>query len=485
MSQAASVARNAALLMVGNAAQKVLSFLAFTWIARLVGKEVTGSYFHIVSITSIFVTFTDLGLTSVIIRESARDALLGRRFFRFALQLKAFLIPIACLAALSYGWTIGLRDMEIWALVISALVMSADSLSTLFYGVIRGYRDLRFEAIGMLVGQTVAAFSGVTAAYFGYGVFGLIVALLLASSWNVFWSLKTLYKLHLTPQVGTGASMRDMLLMAVPFGLSGIFVKVYSYIDSQIIFHFHGDAVLGEYAVAYKLTYALQFLPMAFVAALYPSMSHAARHEKESLPVLLMGSLRLMVLFGVSMAALLAALAPVLVPFLYGETYAVSAHILQVLAWVLIPIFLDFPIGSLLNATHRAHQKTAAMGIAMVINASVNWILIPTMGAVGAAWSAIASFVTLYLIGMWYVRHEVIWTSWIRLHLQGAIVAAGIWLFVDWASYFAHPLIVTACAGFVALVLNFAVRLVTISDVQRVAGWLFKRYAGSKPIETI
>ena len=152
MSQAASVARNAALLMVGNAAQKVLSFLAFTWIARLVGKEVTGAYFHVVSITSIFVTFTDLGLTSVIIRESARDAVLGSRFFRFALRLKAFLIPIACAVALTYGWLNGLRDMEIWALMVSCLVMSADSLSTLFYGVIRGHRDLRFEAMGTFVG---------------------------------------------------------------------------------------------------------------------------------------------------------------------------------------------------------------------------------------------------------------------------------------------------------------------------------------------
>ncbi len=485
MSQAASVARNAALLMVGNAAQKVLSFLAFTWIARLVGKEVTGAYFHVVSITSIFVTFADLGLTSVIIRESARDAVLGSRFFRFALRLKAFLIPIACAVALTYGWLNGLRVMEIWALMVSCLVMSADSLSTLFYGVIRGHRDLRFETIGMLVGQSAAAISGVTAAYFGFGVFGLVTALLIASTWNVLWSLSVLRRLSLLPKEGRGATMKEMVMMAIPFGLSGIFVKIYSYIDSQIIHHFHGDAALGEYAVAYKLTYALQFLPMAFVAALYPSMSHAARHEKESLNALLMGSLRLMTLFGVSMAALLASLAPVLVPFLYGETYFTSVAILQVLAWVLIPIFLDFPIGSMLNATHRAAQKTSAMGVAMVINATVNWVLIPQMGAIGAAWSALASFITLYGLGVWFVRKEIDWMPWMRLHLQGAIVAAGIWLFVDWTSGLFHPLIVTAGAGLFALFMNITVRLVTIADIKRVADWLLKRYEGAKPNETI
>lgn len=485
MSQAASVARNAALLMVGNAAQKVLSFLAFTWIARLVGKEVTGAYFHVVSITSIFVTFTDLGLTSVIIRESARDAVLGSRFFRFALQLKAFLIPVACIVALTYGWLNGLRDMEIWALMVSCLVMSADSLSTIFYGVIRGHRDLRFEAIGMLVGQSAAALSGVTAAYFGFGVFGLVVALLIASSWNVLWSLSVLRRLSLLPKEGTGATLKEMVMMAIPFGLSGIFVKIYSYIDSQIIHHFYGDAALGEYAVAYKLTYALQFLPMAFVAALYPSMSHAAKHEKESLNSLLMGSLRLMMLFGVSMASLLAALAPVLVPFLYGDSYLPSVLILQVLAWVLIPIFLDFPIGSMLNATHRAAQKTAAMGIAMLINASMNWILIPQMGAIGAAWSAIMSFVTLYLLGVWFVRKEIEWMPWLLLHLQGALVAIGTWLFVGWIGQMFHPVLVTACAGLFVLLLNLTVRLVTFADIKRVSDWLLKRYEGAKPNETI
>lgn len=485
MSQAASVARNAALLMVGNAAQKVLSFLAFTWIARLVGKEVTGEYFHIVSITSIFVTFTDLGLTSVIIRESAHDAALGRRFLRFALQLKALLIPLACLAALAYGWVNGLRDYEIWALMVSCLVMSADSLSTVFYGVIRGHRDLRFEAIGMLVGQTAAALSGVAAAYFGFGVVGLVVALLIASSWNVLWSLAILRRLSLLPHEGRGASLKDLLVAAIPFGLSGIFVKVYSYIDSQIIHHFHGDAALGEYAVAYKLTYALQFLPMAFVAALYPSMSHAAKHEKESLNGLLMGSLRLMMLFGVSMASLLAALAPVLVPFLYGETYLPSVLILEVLAWVLIPIFLDFPIGSLLNATHRAHQKTTAMGVAMVINAGMNLVLIPPLGPIGAAWSALVSFTVLYLLGVWFARQEIHWGSWLRLHLQGAVVAVMTWLFVDWIGQMFHPVLVTACAGLFVLLMNIAVQLVSIADIKRVFDWLLKRYEGAKPNETI
>jgi O-antigen/teichoic acid export membrane protein len=163
-----------------------------------------------------------------------------------------------------------------------------------------------------------------------------------------------------------------------------------------------------------------------------------------------------MTLFGVSMAALLASLAPVLVPFLYGEAYFTSVAILQVLAWVLIPIFLDFPIGSMLNATHRAAQKTSAMGIAMVINASMNWILIPEMGAIGAAWSALASFITLYGLGVWFVRKEIDWMPWARLHLQGAIVAVGIWLFVDWTSGLFHPLIVTAGAGLFALLMNVA-----------------------------
>lgn len=476
MSHAVAVARNAALLMLTNAVQKLLSFVAFAIIADLVGKQVTGEYFHIVSITSIFVAFTDLGLTSVIIRESAQAIERGRVYLGTALKLKALLIPVSVIAALLYGWNQGLSSYEMMALIVSCLVMTADTLSMMFYGVIRGQRDLRFESFGLFLGQCLSASIGIFAAYSGWGAMGLIAALLVASAWNMVYAYFWTRKLRIAPDWSDG-SMNALVMAAIPFGLSGVFVKIYSYIDSQIIHFYHGDSALGEYAVAYKLTYALQFLPMAFVAALYPSMSHAAKNDREQLPNLLMGSLRLMMFFGIGMSVGLSTLASIVIPLVFGEGYVASIAILQILSWVLIPIFLDFPLGSLLNATHRAAQKTVTMGIAMLMNAIVNMLLIPKIGAVGAAWSANASFITLYLGGLWFCRNDIKWGDWFGLHVRGLVVAVGSIAGIILAKNQLPVLFTLMVSPLIVALLSIVVGLVAWQDMRRVSQWLLKKAA--------
>lgn len=88
---------------------------------------------------------------------------------------------------------------------------------------------------------------------------------------------------------------------------------------------------------------------------------------------------------------------------LAGEGYAQATIVLQTLIFVLIPIFLDFPIGALLNACGKQATKTAIMGVTMVINIVLNAILIPYVGILGAAYAALTSFVFMFLAGLFYI----------------------------------------------------------------------------------
>src|SRR5688572_5873223 len=155
MSHAKKIAENAAWLVIANTAQKAVSFVAFTIIARLVGVEITGVYFFAVSITSIFVVFQDLGLTPVVIREMAADEHRGRQVLGQAIRLKLLLIPITVVATLAYAYFTGITGTTFLAVAMACYVMSADSIHLLWYGAIRGKRELRYEAAGMFVGQII------------------------------------------------------------------------------------------------------------------------------------------------------------------------------------------------------------------------------------------------------------------------------------------------------------------------------------------
>ena len=478
MSHAKKIAENAAWLMVATAGQKAVTFVAFTAVARLVGAQITGEYFFAVSITSIFVTLGDLGLTPVVIRELAADEARGRATFARALRIKALLVPFATFGAIFYAWITQVDAATLFAVGLAAVfVMATDSTSLIWYAALRGRRELRFEAMGMFVGQCLTAVFGITAAYLGWGVIGLICALAVGSLWNVGWSIRKVYGLKIGPVARNMPRFRDLMQLAIPFALAGIFVKIYSYVDSLMLRHWHGSVAVGQYAVAYKLTYALQFLPLTFVAALYPGMSNAAANDKKALKPLLEGSLRLMLLASVPLATLLSVLAPRLIPLLYGEDFSGAILPLQILPWVLIPIFLDFPIGSLLNATRRAGKKTTAMGITMVVNVIANFWLVPTYGPTGAAIAGVISFWVLFLVGWGFVRKEVGngWLAWLLVRGLGA--AAITWCLVTWLTVPMLTAFAILFAVALMMVCAFVFQLLTLSDVVMVWRWLQSRVA--------
>lgn len=475
MSHAKKIAENAAWLVMANTAQKAVSFVAFTIIARLVGVEVTGMYFFVISITSIFVVFQDLGLTPVVIREIAADEKRGRQVLGQALKLKFILIPVVVAVTLLYAYLTGITGETFLAVALACYVMSADTLHLIWYGAIRGKHELRYEAAGMFFGQIATAIVGIVGAYLGYGVYGLVFSLMVGSTWHVLWSVTRALKLGLYPIYG-GHPMRHMLRSAIPFGLAGIFVKIYSYVDSIMLKYMHGASDVGEYAVAYKLTYALQFLPLAFVAALYPGMSSAAKNDREALPDILKGSMRLMMVAAVPLAALLSSLAGVLIPWIYGDDFRGSIAPLTVLPWVLIPIFLDFPVGSLLNATHRASQKTISMGITMIVNVIANALLIPSMGPTGAAWAGVMSFIILFFLGWFFVRDDIDSTWLIGLLGKGLGAAGMTWLAVIYLTPKFSPIFLNLVfAGAMAVASMFLFRLIMVKDVLFAWSWVKRK----------
>lgn len=478
MSHAKQIAGNAAWLMMATVLQKMIAFLSFFFVARWSGPITTGAYFYAVAITSVFVTFADLGLTPVVIREYASDPARGRRFAQAALRAKFLLIPLAVLASFGYALGRGSDASVMLSVAIACGVLSADSLSLLLYGILRGSQKLRFEAVGMLMTQIITAVVAMASAWFLRGnVQALVFALLCGSVWNFGWSWWYVRRLDWKQGGWTRQDLLEMMRLAVPFALAGMFVKVYSYVDTLFLEAYWTKAEIGHYAVAYKLTYAFQFLPLTFVAALYPGLSAMhARGDRQALTHALHGSLRLMMLISVPLAVGLSAFSS-LIPQVFGRSYESAVPILQVLSWVLIPIFWDFPLGSLLNATHRAHLKTASMGVAMVVNVIANAFLVPRYGGVGASYAAIVSFVILGLLGLYLTRKDVGvgWTM--RFLLQGWGAALSLYVVLRF--------FVGTFPGFVALAIGVVVIMIWLGlwqllkkdDVMMLWSWIKRKRA--------
>jgi O-antigen/teichoic acid export membrane protein len=137
----------------------------------------------------------------------------------------------------------------------------------------------------------------------------------------------------------------------------------------------------------------------------------------------------------------------------------------EILPWVLLPIFLDFPVGSLLNATHRAHLKTSAMIATMFVNVLLNVLLVPLQGPVGAAWAGVFSFWFLFLVGAMFSAKDIGgWLAYVSIISRSLLAAAGAW--IAWRMIGDAMPFYAACmfGGACALLLAFIFRLITLKD---------------------
>lgn len=472
------VAKNALFLMAATAGQKLVAFVAFMLVARWVGPQVTGQYFYGVSVTSVFVVLSDLGMTPVVIRAIAGGKEGSEKLFGAAIRAKLILVPIAVLASLGYGVLRGESTTIMATIAVACIAMAADAFHLLLYGTLRGRQDLRPESYGMFVGQVLSGVVAVTAAWLGWGSVGLAGALAVGSLWNVFWALLNTRKLGVRIVPAGFPDLKMLATQALPFAIAGLSVKVYSYVDSLMLQAFKGEVAVGYYAVAYKLTYAMQFLPLTFTAALYPALASAyANKEHDELRRVFTGSYRLMAAIGFPISAGLSALAPQIIPLLYGNKFAASIPAMVILPWVLLPIFLDFPIGALLNGSHRAHLKTTAMVATMLINTILNAFLVPVYGPLGAAWAGVFSFWSLLFFGMFFTYKDAggVWTM-ISIMLRGIVAAAVSWFAWSMSAHY-MPFIMSAVFGASIAVLSaFAVRLLTVKDLLPVWTHVRKRF---------
>ncbi|MBI2436354.1 MAG: flippase [Candidatus Magasanikbacteria bacterium] len=427
-----SVAKNTAFLTIASILQKVISFVYFAIVARNIGAEGTGKYFFALSFTTIFVIFVDLGLTSVLVRETAKAREKLQTFFSSILFVKIFLALLTYMCALVVVNMLGYEISTKQLVYIAGITMLFDSFHLTLYGVLRSLGDLKWEAIGIIVSQLLTLILGTIFLYMKLPLIYLMIAFLIPSMLNaVFAYLVTniKYGLQFKP-VYHKDILKYIIPIVIPFALAGIFGRVYSYIDSIILSKVAGDIVLGWYSIPYKIAYAFQFIPLALVAVLYPRFSEHFAHDKARLHYIFHQGFKYLLLVSFPIAVGIFLLSRDIILILFTEEYINSIIPLQILIIGLVFSYINFLCGALLNACNKQVTQTTFIGLVMLINIVLNIVLIPQYGAIGASISALGGNMIMTLCGLFVVpRITKIDTSFLGktiLQLIFSVVVMGV-----------------------------------------------------------
>lgn len=378
--------------------QKIISFIYFSYLATQLGAENTAQYFFALSFSTLFSVFVDIGLSSLINREIAKNQESEQKLLSNSIGIKILTSTAVFVIMIIFAKILNYSDYLFKMIIFSSLIMILDNFTIIFFSIIRGKHNLKYESLSSIFFQIIVAISGYLLLLKTKDPFTMLFALFIASCFNLAYSaliIKFKYRLSIIPKFDY-KFIKILLITSLPFAISMIFTRISGNIDSLILSKLGTQRALGYYALAYKITFAFQFIPMAFSASLYPAFTHFYNYEKEKLYSVFNKSLRYLLLIGMPISFGIIAIAYPITLRVYGLDFLNSVKTLQILIINIPFIFLTFPTGAFLNACNLQKIHTKNIGITMISSIVLNFLLIPIYSQNGAAIASVCSSI-LYL----------------------------------------------------------------------------------------
>lgn len=458
MTKIGNIAKNTSYLTLALILQKIISLTYFTLLARYVGPASLGKYYLAISFTTIFSIFIDLGFANILTREVAKDPSRAPRWLGNVLTLKLPLTGFALAVVFILVKVLKFDAITCSLVYVSAISMVLDSFTSTFFSVARGFHNLKFESISSVIYQLIVLVVGYGALLLGGGLIPAMAALALASVYNFIYSWATIkFRLKVAVKLQYDRDLvHEILFISWPFAVYAILQRLYTYLDSVFISVLVGDFQVGLYQVAFKIIFALQFLPMAFTASLYPAMSTYWRSNRDQLVISFERAMNYLIIISLPIIVGAIVLADKIV-LMFKEGYSGAAWPLRISIISLFFIFVNFPIGSLLNACDEQRKNTRNMFIVTVISIALNLLLIPLWQATGASVTVLATNFLMFILGMIQVKKIIVYRAKKNLIILGktglASLIMGAVIFVG--KMYLNIFIVTAIGSVVYFVALF------------------------------
>jgi O-antigen/teichoic acid export membrane protein len=427
MTKIENIAKNTSYLTLALILQKIISFTYFTLLARYVGPASLGKYYLAISFTTIFAIFIDLGFANVLTREIAKDRERASRWLGNILTLKLPLAALALIVVFVLINVLGYDPLTKALVYVSCISMVLDSFTMTFFAAARGCHNLKYESISSVIFQSIVLVVGYSALLLGGGLLPAMGALALASLYNFIyaWSIVSARLKIGVRLLYDQPLVREILIISWPFAAYAILQRIYTYLDSVLLSILAGDVQVGLYQVAFKIIFALQFLPLAFTASLYPALSAYWHANREQLTVSFERAMNYLIIISLPIIVGAIVLSDKII-LLFKEGYAGAAAPLRISIISLFFIFLNFPVGALLNACDAQRKNTRNMAIVTAVSVIMNLLLIPRWQAVGASATVLAANFLMFALGLMSVRRIIVYRARKNLLMFGKVLLASL-----------------------------------------------------------
>jgi O-antigen/teichoic acid export membrane protein len=390
-------ARSLLLLRLGTL---VVVFVGSVALARLLGPELRGIQAFVTTACVLLAALFGLGVpTGGYVLATSRGADIGRLEASAPwISLAAGLVATAALLVVDAASAIapaGIDHIVMWpavfAIGVSGFILS--NFQVLFAyaggraiaGTLLSIGPFFISAVGYLV---LGAFSApsVTATAYLFAFSPVITA-------TLAWATQTAAR----PGRGSVPLLNQSLRNGLRNYPSEVGALLHQRLDVVFLGVLASSTAAGLYVVAYQTVEPILILSSTGAAIV---LSRGLDPSTRTPTVDVAATVREVLVVGAVLAGVAAAVAPFVVPLVYGTDFELSVLPMQLLAPGIVGLAVArVAMAGLVRMDALGAAATIAI-VALVANVGANLVLIPSLGAIGASVASLASYTVLALLSM-------------------------------------------------------------------------------------
>ena len=452
------ILRGSVWLTATSMISKIFFLIFYIFLANRLEPAKLGRYEFLLGSAFIFFVATDLGLGFLLVQKiSRRREQTGKLLAEFLGLRLMMLIPFTLFYILFfffYGRYVKSIAWD-WAQTLAVSYFVLHVVWDLFRSVLRGWERMDLEALSTLAERLLYMILGTLILLLGYRLTGMMFVAQLTIAFSFGLILYWIFKAGIRIQIRFRPDRWPTLLReTLPFGLGALCIVALYREDTLMLNWLKGDKETGLYSPAFRLMEGTLLIPQAVALAAYPTFSRIFHEGNHPVRLLAEKLQRWLLLFCLPLMVGGILLAPKVIE-LFSPKYLTSTPVLRILLLALPALYLNYLVGTLLRSIDRQSLNLISALFALITNFVLNLILIPRMGAEGAAIATVATQVVYCALLYYFLRRTL---GGLRLHsyifllLVCSLVFAGIlYPFRTFGLYFSVPLGVILFIGIAGL----------------------------------
>ena len=391
--------QNTSWMMAENILKIVASFFVAIYIARFLGPEEFGTLTYVISIVFLFMGVARLGMETILVRELVKEPEASNDYMgsAFALMLLGSIASILVIGLYTYFFEASyqirlyLALMSIGLLFQPFLVVDFNFQSKI---------NVKFSSIAKsfsyILGSSVKIYMVFIKAPLIYFVVAYII--------DYFVIALLLYLMHIYKKQPANffhirmKYVRILLKSAFPLVLSSFTMSLYMTIDKILIKHFLGLDSLGVYSAALKMYEGWLFFPIVVGTSLLPALVKLKQGSELSYQKNMTRIFSLVIWSSLLIALVATFFSEWIIQSTFGEAYQGASDSLIIIMWASAFIGIGTISYTYFTVEKMENKLIIRTLMALVINLTLDIVLIPVYGIEGAAIATLVSVIIAYYL---------------------------------------------------------------------------------------